>query len=165
MLYVDFKKPRTIREFLQRFFGHKQLHGTWNFFSERTFFDKELKGIQCNFNRRRSFDEIHELVNTYYSNVSKKKLLHILITLDIRNNKNQKALLNFHYCSDIKKSVISYMCADDGWSWQHLSTRKQKCQYSWKELMLLLGIHNLSEFKKYQKKFNKTKKCKLTRQN
>lgn len=148
MLYVDFEKPRTIREFLQIFFGNHKF-GEYNYRTAKTYSDSECKTVQCYENKRRSFDDVYELVNTYYSNVSKKKLLHILIMLELYSNTNQKAKFNFHYCCDIHKAVMYYEVYG---SWREFTKKKGYSKYSWKELMAMLNIHNIKEFNIYQQK-------------
>jgi hypothetical protein len=148
MLYVDFEKPRTIKEFLEIFFGNNTF-GEYSYKSAKTYSDSEFKSVQCYENKRRSFDDIYELVNTYYSNVSKKKLLHILIMLDLYSHTNQKAKFNFHYCCDIHKSVMYYEVYG---VWRDFTKRKGHSKYSWKELMAMMNIHNQQQFKSYQQK-------------
>lgn len=152
-LYVKFKKPRTVRQFLKKFFGDNE---TYNgiYYSAPTFLDKECKISQCRDSRRRSFDDIYELVNTYYSNISKKKLLHTLITLKINTKDKKTAIFNFHYCYDIKKAVMYYQSVKYGWEeWRSFENKKQKCKYSWRELMNIMNIHNKKQLLEYQKKF------------
>lgn len=143
MIYVKFKKPDTVKEFLALFY---QL-STNRYYSVETFFDEECAKTQCNYGRNRSFDDLFEIVNTYFS-VSVEELLHELLTMGIENRNPY-----IFTCFDIQKDVfaISGSIYENTFSYEGL-----KSKYKWKEILPLIGINTYGDLCRYVKN-NKNK--------
>lgn len=95
--------------------------------TNETYFDKELKKLQCNKGRLRSFDDILEIVNTYFPSITPKRLIHELLVFD----------------------PPKYINTIDGLNTNYSDCNKLNSKYSWHELLAMLGIKNYEEYKKY----------------
>ena len=107
-IYVKFaeeNKPKTVREFLNKFFSsHKE-----NYIRNvETYSDKECTILQCKADKYRSFDDIFELVKTYYPIVSIGTIFKILLTLKPEHNQSTYNLFMMS-CSGIKKINCLYV--------------------------------------------------------
>lgn len=148
-IYVDFEIPDTIREFLRKFFSHKIIGRVG---PVRTYSDERKTRTQCVSNKMRSFDEIYDLVTTYFPEAEKKEVLHVLLTLKVKDSAGTVMYPNFRRCSQIKRINFVYYCQD-------LNTNDifsknydiYESKWSWKELFSELGINNLTEMKIYIK--------------
>ena len=90
-IYVGFKRPKTVAEFITKLFDNKQIYGEY-YSSVTTFYDKECINIQCYKNKYRSFDDVYLIIKTYYPSYNRSKLMKVLITLTFKNFVN----LNIH---------------------------------------------------------------------
>lgn len=100
-IYVQFEKPKTVKEFLIKFFSSDQ---GWNgSHAIPTFHDKECTKIQCHGGRNRSINDLYDCVKTYFSRVKLKTVLKILVQL--RPNGNY---FNPYYCPNIRRHVIAF---------------------------------------------------------
>lgn len=104
MIYVKFKIPDTIEEFLKQFFlGSETTYGNTTVVTYR---DKECTRIQCEAGRMRSFDDLLTCVNTYYDKITPKDLFHELITLELKNRNNIKLSYSFACCHTMNRVRI-----------------------------------------------------------
>lgn len=131
-IYVKYGRKKSIKEFLIEFF--KSEKKPTYLIGVTTYQDSECTIQQCNDSRYRSFDDILELVNTFYKNVSAKKLINILHDLKPVDSKNRLKKIYIFYCYDIKKSMILYT------SYGNISKSddKEKCKYSCNELIEMI---------------------------
>lgn len=125
-------QKKNIKEFLIEFFKSEKKASF--LIGVTTYKNPECTIQQCNDNRYRSFDEILELVNTYYKNVSAKKLINILNDLKLTDSKNILKKFYIFYCDDIHKSVILYT----NYGSLTKSDNKEKCKYSCNELIEMI---------------------------
>ena len=105
-IYVKHGRKKSIKEFLIEFFKSEKRNGCLT--NVETFKDIECTQLQCDEGKYRSFDEILELVNTYYKNVSAKKLINILYNLQPTDSKGNIKKFYSLYCSTVEKSVLLY---------------------------------------------------------
>lgn len=141
MIYVQFEKPNTVKEFLELFYQTAEGRNR----SVMTFFDEGCTETQCGSSRNRSFDDLFEIVNTYFS-VSVEELLHELLTMDA----------GYPYiftCSDISKDVFTI--GPEVYE-QTFSTSGSKSKYKWKEILPLIGLNTYGDVCRYVKN-NKNK--------
>lgn len=145
-IYVKFKKPRTINEFLILFYTRRE--GSGQAYAAYTYYDKNCHREQCN-KIRRSFDDLLELVQTYYPSTTPKILISRLLKLKL-NNYKYICLTN---CSGMSKIRISYFIYADYASNYNkaVSIDKLKSKYSWKDLLDKIGITNEKQYQDYIK--------------
>ena len=62
-----------------------------------TYYDEECLNVQCRKSTRRSFNDLIDLCQTYFPNISNDEVLESMLDADINN---------FYYCEDIKKIVF-----------------------------------------------------------
>ena len=148
-IYVQFKKPKTVRAFLKSFF----LGGNTMYYSVITYEDKECKRQQCGPNRMRSFDDIFDCVKTYFPAVSEKRVLHELLTAGYSNGGHplEVALTT---CSTMNKIRVVYYPGVPKCHFEH--SRMVNSRYNWKQLLGLLEIKNQQDLEKYVKDHRKT---------
>lgn len=147
-LYVKFGKQETIRLFLEKFFSYHQpyekyVRGT------STFYDEECTKPHCSEGKLRSFDDIFDLVNTYYDNISVKEVIHILATLDIKRN-NIELFMHTVTCGSIRRITMIYVPKFT--IYFDTSKVKYDSKYSWKELYEIIGITSKEELIEYKTK-------------
>lgn len=144
-IYVKFKKPRTIKQFLVSFFSEKEDGVVLNI---TTYFDKKCTKIQCESHRNRSFDEVYDCVKTYYKSATTKSVLINLMKLHPVNENGTVCNFTNTYCGGIQKSVMYYYT---GSGCYYNIPNKELCNYSWKELFQMIGINSQKELDKYMK--------------
>lgn len=109
-LYVNFAKPRTLKEFFTKFFDEED-----NFYysdrvvsGKETYYDQECTNLQCSAGRNRSFSDLLNLAKTYYKSATHKKVLITLINLKLINRNKEPCYFYLLYCGDVEKNVIIY---------------------------------------------------------
>ena len=142
-LYVKFKRPRTIQEFLIKFFS--KARNTHDTHAQHTYHDKECKYLHCS-KPWRSINDIYRLVHTYYPSTTLKILMHNLVILRVpHKNKGSFYYPHFGYCGDMGR--CRYMPYFVGSGYQTDSGGG----YSWKKLFKLIEITGTATFKEYKK--------------
>lgn len=143
-IYVKFaeeNKPKTVREFLHKFFSSYSEQYLRNV---ETYLNKECTILQCAANKYRSFDDIFELVKTYYPSVSIGTIFKILLTLKPEHNQTSFNLFMMS-CSGINKINCLYV------KFQGDKVKNYKdiifnptydSNYSYKELFDMIGVKN-----------------------
>lgn len=105
-IYVNFKIPKTVREFLKAYFS------VWNGSSHvrniTTYSDKACTEVQCTASRNRSFREVCDCVQTYFPNITDKTIFRILLTLNLKNSSGQYMYLYPSFCGDVNRPVMMY---------------------------------------------------------
>jgi hypothetical protein len=143
-IYVKFaeeSKPKTVREFLHKFFSSCKDQYLRNV---TTYSDKECKILQCKANKYRSFDDIFELVKTYYPTVSIGTIFRILLTL---NPKHDGTVYNLYMmsCSKIQKINCLYVKfqADKVKNYDNIINQPlYDSNYTYEELFDMIGVKN-----------------------
>ncbi len=145
-LYVKFKKPRTIKEFLIEFYKNTDYGcGT----AGVTYFDVECTKIHCS-KSYRSFDDLLELVQTYYPSTTPKRMIYHLITLKILNPKTNRMFVpHLGVCAGMGR--IRYIPYPDWNCSSYLTKQMGQSKYTWKELLSLLNIKDIRELKEFVK--------------
>jgi len=144
-IYVKFEKPRTIKEFLKLFYNTSSYSGNYRYAS-KTYFDIECEKLHCD-KSVRSFDDLLNLVQTYYKSTTPKILMFHLLTLKI--NYNGKFLKPyFGTCGGMKR--IRYIPYSEYNSWGgHYNVKMSESKYTWTELLLLWNIKNQKELEQF----------------
>ena len=99
-LYLkNFKRKKTCKEFLIDLIIKR--------FPE-TYYDKECKKLQCDRNRRRSITDLIFISKTYYTSLTKNKIMFLItsILLDKTVLKNHQINYFLSFCGAVKKFVI-----------------------------------------------------------
>lgn len=146
-IYVKFaeeNKPKTVREFLHKFFSSYKDQYLRNV---KTYLDKECTILQCNSDKYRSFDDIFELVKTYYPTVSIGTIFKILLTL---KPKHGGTVYNLYMmsCSGIQKINCLYVKMKNNNVKDYVYTISQpsyNSNYTYKELFNMIGVKNQTD--------------------
>lgn len=145
-IYVNFEAPPTIGEFLKKFFSiNYGIILTQK--AVETYHDKECSVVQCYENKYRSFDNMLDIINTYYPDTTPKQLIHELLVADVRDCKGRPLAFHMGSCEDIQRIRICYY-------WEHVGESpfeqsKYKSKWSWEELLNMLEIYNTNDLKAY----------------
>ena len=143
-IYVKFaeeSKPKTVREFLHKFFSSYKEQYLRNV---KTYSDKECTILQCNSDKYRSFDDIFELVKTYYPTVSIGTIFKILLTLKPKHNQSTYNLFMMS-CKNIKKINCLYVKFQGNNVKNYkeiISNTTYDSNYTYKELFDMIGVKN-----------------------
>ena len=148
-IYVKFKKPDTLKEFIKLFFSSPKDSGD-TMLNVETYSDIECKTIQCQANKFRSFDNVLELVWTYFPEVTISDLVHELLTADIRLKDGRQLYFHMSNCMSIKRIRMLYYIKESA---SPFEISKYDSKYSWKELLNMLNIKDMDSLKKYIKKY------------
>lgn len=107
-IYVKFKRPKTVKEFIVKLY--KIYDGSWLdiYRSVATYHDVECTKLQCESNTRRSIDDAYAIVKTYYPSITKTKLLKHLLCIEMTNDEGD--IYNFRpfFCPDINHFVFHF---------------------------------------------------------
>lgn len=147
-IYVKFakkKKPRTVLEFLDKFYN-KAVYSNTYLRASVTFFDKECKKVQCD-RVSRSFDDLLIMINTYYPSIKPLKLMHYLLIFrkNLPTGIQVKPYLGF--CGGMQR--IKYLPYQQTNYPNDIDRKMSKSKYTWEELLKPLGIKNRKDFEDY----------------
>jgi hypothetical protein len=141
-LYVNFPIPSTVREFLLTFLVRWK--SGYVCYANATYFDKECKLIHCDPNKYRGFDDILNVVQTYFPEIDEKQLMHHLVMLEL----DDKYYGHFGVCKDV--GILRYILYTEvDYIDIFNNYTPEKSRYNWRDLFLLLDIHNTEEIKNY----------------
>lgn len=148
-LYVRFaqqERPRTVREFLRKYYNNQV--DPYLAKGHDTYFDPECRRVHCT-RMYRSFDDLLDLVNTYYPSIKPLKLMHYLLTTKIPlRGENKFAKPHLGTCNGMGRiRFIPYNQSN----YDHIDHRMPNSRFTWKELLEPLGITNKDEFEAYIK--------------
>jgi hypothetical protein len=147
-IYVSFKAPPTIGEFIKLFFSVNHGNTSLNKNVE-TFFDEKCTLQQCKEYKMRSFDDMMVIINTYYPGTTPKQLMHELLVTDVKADDGGELYFHMGDCPDIERIRCYY-----SWTWATKSPwelSKYNSKWSWSELLAMLGIKNLEDMYEYVK--------------
>jgi hypothetical protein len=154
-IYVKFaekEKPKTVREFLHKFFS---CYGADYLKNVTTYRNKECTHIQCEAGKYRSFDDVFELVKTYYPTVSIGRIFKIMLTLNPTTTySNSKFRLHMMSCAGINKINCLYVTfsSDKSRNYNNIITQSQyKSKVTYKELFKMIGVNNQEDLNKILK--------------
>ena len=149
-LYVKFaekEKPKTIREFLVKFYSTKYS----NFLkAELTYLDKKCTRLQHEYPRYRSFDDLADLIRTYFPNATDKRVMVFLMKTKILLSNGVVSEPHLGICGGMQRiRFIPY----HGYTPlpEYFDLKPAQSKYSWKDLFEMIGVHNENEFKEYIK--------------
>ena len=153
MIYIKTEKEiNTISDLLKELYSDAKSPDNF-IWTVTTYSDPECKYEQCDNRRRRSFDDVHELILTYFPDAELKDIVHEIVTLDLYWN-DKKCYLYPAHCGDISKITIYYYTVQH--SWMDLDEiYKYDSKYSWEELLNLIRIKDYSNYKEYIEKHKK----------
>jgi len=144
------KKPKTIQELLLELFAYGNNDKRTNV---NTYNNKDCTSLQCNENKFRSFDEVYDIICTYFPRTTLKEAIHELISLDFGlENPLYIKMIN---CSTINRIVLYY--TTESFNSNIFGIAKYNSIYSWDDLLLYLNIKSKEELKSYVKKYIKVK--------
>lgn len=144
-IYVKFaeeSKPKTVREFLNKFFSSYKEGYIRNV---ETYLDKECTVLQCEANKYRSFDDIFELVKTYYPTVKINTIFKILLTLKPKDSSQNTYNLYMMTCGGILKINCLYVKFNSDCVRNYNYIIKQpshNSNYTYKELFNMVDVKN-----------------------
>jgi len=102
-IYVKFKKPKTIKKFIEMFFSGPA--GFWgNSFAAATYHDKDCTILQCEAGRYRSPQDLWECVKTYFPSTKLETVVSVLTDPDFTI---QGRYFYPDYCSTIDRPLIT----------------------------------------------------------
>lgn len=154
MIYLsEFKEkdPKDLSELIKTLFSYSNPHDTSYIKNVCTYFDKDCIKLQCYSGRNRSFEDILEIVNTYFKD--KYSITDIFKELILPIKKNNKIYSPYLIsCSDIRRIVIYYY--NNNRSIRDIYLTSSNIRYnsnnSWKELFKMIGINNIEDCKNYK---------------
>lgn len=140
------KKPENIIELLYALFSYG-IDTSNTVTNVITYNDEECQEIQCDCRKYRSFDDIFDIVNTYFPETPVEEVFKSMLILNIKNTDKKSNLYPWLYrCSTIKRIVF---CYNYNKSEQEFSSEKYESKYNWVDLMTMIGIKNQQELKNY----------------
>ena len=139
-IYVSFRRPRTVKEFLIMFYQLNSasfVDGSGR--AVQTYRDKNCKVIQCGLGRLRSPQDIYDCVRTYFPNVRLDTVFSTLLKLKTKDGR----FIYPSYCWDIRRPVTSWG------TYKNHDMPQYNGAYGWKTILNALGINNKIEYHKY----------------
>lgn len=152
-LYVNIQKEKNERivTFLKRCYA--KAHCGWEHKFTETYNNKECSLLQCD-KRRRSFDDLLNVVKTYYPKVSDKHIAKQIEKLTKPYSINNKARLHFLYCPEADRWIMYELSAQSftylGEKYLYMSSygkspQKKDCrgvgQRTYTEILALMGYN------------------------
>ena len=150
-IYLKINKPDTIQEVLLKLFSR----GTYWHKGAQTFHDEACTQTQCEPDKWRSFDDVFEIVNTYFPKKNVKDIIQQLLVLPLKNNSNNNLYFYPTFCNTINMCTAMFY-PEIVKDIRIFTEVKGIGKYAWGELLELLGITNDEELKNYIEQ-NKTK--------
>lgn len=152
-LYVKFaqeKKPRTVKLFLKQFYASKK--DPYIAYAGVTYIDPECKKRHCD-RSYRSFDDLLDMVRTYYPSTTPKRLMHHLLTIKIPIQGKPNEFYTYHLATCGGMGRIRYIpYYQHYWDSNQIERRMANSVFTWKELLAKLGITNEKEYREYIEK-------------
>lgn len=154
-IYLKGDKPKDLFDLLSKLFSIEFQIGTYKYLKAvETYNDENCTTIQCDRNKYRSFDDVLEIVNTYFPEIKIEELIIFLLSKKIKDNYN----LLLTSCGSMHRTRLLYMTSKPypnnyGQSESPFTVPKYNSKYSWGELLNMIGITNQQEFLDY---INKT---------
>ena len=144
-LYVKFaeeKKPENIRDFLREFYKKVVMNVCYG---EVTYHNKECTEQQCS-RAHRSYDDLAELLKTYFPELTDKDIIHYLLSTKIDNFKPQLAV-----CDSMGRiRYIPYQFMNSN---EYLNHKMSLSKYTWAELLAMINVKpDWQEVKNYFEK-------------
>jgi hypothetical protein len=142
-IYVSFKRPRTVQEFIKQFFSGPR--GMWGGCSVSTYYDKSCTSLHCSVGRARSWQDLYDCVKTYFPSVTQKKVLSEFLKF-----KMPGMYFRPYHCGTIKRPVISFntqpvvglIVPTPAWAENGIG---------WRQILSLRNINTAVEMYDYQK--------------
>jgi hypothetical protein len=145
-LYVKIEKQKTIKQFLTLLFSSTLRRGYLTSLSSYT--DSDFLKLQCKEGKYRSFDEVFEIITTYYPETTVIELMNELI--DLKPRCIETGVLKDLYtmfCSDTSKSVMLY----HNYTSNNVSVQKGNSKYSWYTLFKMVKEESSKKINDLQK--------------
>jgi hypothetical protein len=103
--------------------------------------------LQCTEGKYRSFDDLIDIVRTYYPDTSEKQLVHELVILKHEGSTHKPW---FIHCLDIKKPTFAYYTTQFG---PASPGNMSESKYNWPMLLDKIGVTSLDELNNYINKY------------
>jgi hypothetical protein len=153
-IYVNFNKPRTIKQFIKKFYklNDYPINPVNTAIFNRTgcvqtFRDEGCTIIQCPPDKLRSFDSFLEIVQTYYPSCTPKILFLRLIQV---HNNSERYMMNLVFCAKVNKITFCWYTSQNASGKKNNITRdsvhlmylsiRGEGNYTWKELFNLVNL-------------------------
>ncbi len=167
MIYVNFKPADTVQGFLKQLFYIRDDYRYSTGFVE-TFNDANCRTQQCGRQRMRSFDDVLEIIQTYFPSYSPENLMHDLLVFEIycsttkeqeRKFNGKRLLMQFSNCSTMKRIRVLFQCNED----RDIGINKgsdifctsYESKWNWKDLLHSIGIKPCNTNNEYNEEISK----------
>lgn len=154
-IYLKIEKPKTIEELLLQLFTFKGHYHT----GTTTYLDEACTQIQCEENKWRSFDDVYELVNTYFPNTDEKEVMRQLLILPLKKDNGIDLYPYFAFCNKINMCTLMVYPSSGANNKDSLTKTKGVGKYAWGDLLEMFDITNTKELQNYIEQ-NRTKTIK-----
>lgn len=138
------KQPDTIKELLLNLFAYGIYCGMT---AVCTYSDEECTIVQCNEGKLRSFDDIFDIVNTYFENTNEEVVMFELLTLDF--NLPNPLYIMLSHCAGIKRIRLHYGTGKVCGGYDVFGIKTYDSKWSWDYLLGKLNINNKEELEKF----------------
>ncbi len=135
-------KPESIKDLLDKLNSYDKVQIICGV---ETFEDEECTIQQCPAGKMRSFDDIFDIVNTYFPGTSEKEIVHELIISKKVRKDGMTLVPHLSTCSTMKRIRFMYYTTDTG----SIYEGKYESKYSWGELLAMLDINTYDQLVKY----------------
>jgi len=142
------KKPDNIRHVIRELYNCKAEYSDHLYKSVETYKDENCKSVECHELRLRSWDDIIEIVQTYFSDASEQEILKQVIETKVGTNSyftpvNCPNILKPTVC--YRDNIFIFISNDLETPFEFTNSRFK----SWKEILSSMDISSLVELDKY----------------
>ncbi len=146
-IYTKFGKQETVEQFLDLLYDNFEYSQEAH--TVETYSDEACTIVQCLARKMRSFDDLYDMITTYYEDVTPKDLMHSLLTLKKKDKHGTRLYLYMYHCSTIMRvrchyDYNLYACID-----APFGCSKYNSKYSWQELLKMLNIETREDLRNY----------------
>ena len=141
------EQPETIEELLKALFSVAANHND-RLLNIETYYDKECTKIQCIRAKFRSFEDIFDIVNTYFPNTSEEDVMKSLLFLKLKSRFGSRLYFYPTYCRTICRPVCLYYENIMANPFNNKKAEEGKILKSWKDLLSQIGIKTDAQFSK-----------------
>lgn len=145
-LYVNIPIPNTLVEFITDFYSKRKNEVGY---AVSTFLDPKCTNLHCN-RSRRSFDDLFIVATTYFPDTTPKELMKAILDVKIImrcNGIDYKIYPQLYCCGGMMRNRLLY-CLPSSLI-NPFAANQYNSQYSWAELLKMVGINDYQEYRKY----------------
>jgi len=145
-IYTKFGKQDTVYKFIQKLYSDISFRGAH---ALPTYYDEACTIIQCMGRKLRSFDDLLDCVQTYYPHITPEYLMHILLTVNLKNGKTP-LYLYMSNCTTINRIRVYYY---DKENYDNRFCSKYNSKWSWTDLLDMLKLKTDQDIRNYVKEY------------